>query len=133
MRPGAGWLLGAALYAAALLPPLLAPIRRLHGHSRAYLREFAGVPAGVLLRDAAVNVALFVPLGWLLARAARSQNVTPLAGIVVAAAVGAAFSLGVETIQFFIATRYSSVLDVLANTAGTVLGAVLAGRHRRRA
>ena len=133
MRSAAGWLLAAGLYATALLPALVAPIRRLHAHSRSYLREFSGHSAGIVARDLAINVALFVPLGWLLARAGRSGGVSPVTRIVLAAGLGAAFSLGIETAQYFIASRYSSVVDVLANTAGTAVGAMLAGVRSERA
>ena len=133
MRFPGGWLGGAALYAAALLPAVLSPIRRLHGHPRAYLREFYGYPASILLRDATLNVAMFVPLGWLLARAARSRGVNAATGVVMAVALAAGFSLCIETIQYFIATRYSSILDVLANATGAGAGAVLAGWRSTRA
>ena len=132
MRFPGGWLGGAALYAAALLPATLSPIRRLHGHPRAYLREFYGSPTNILLRDVTLNVAIFVPLGWLLARAARGRGVSTTTGIVLVVVLAAAFSLCIETIQYFIATRYSSILDVLANATGAGAGALLAGWRNRR-
>ena len=132
MRFPGGWLGGAALYAAALLPAVLTPFRRLHGHPRAYLREFHGAAVSNLLRDATLNVVMFMPLGWLLARAVRGRGLSPAAGVAIAVVLAAAFSLCIETIQYFIATRYSSILDVLANAMGAGAGALLAGWRRRR-
>jgi len=39
-----------------------------------------------------------------------------------------AVSLTVETLQFFLPSRYSSLIDVLTDTAGAVIGAVVADR-----
>jgi VanZ family protein len=125
VMPALGWLIAAALYAALLLPALLAPIPGLHAHPRLYLREFHGSPASMLARDVLLNLIVFIPLGWLLARAARRTSATAPAAVLIAGSLAAAFSLGVETIQYFIATRYSSILDVLANTVGATLGALL--------
>jgi VanZ family protein len=44
--------------------------------------------------------------------------------------VAAGFSLLMETVQFWLPTRYSSIIDVLANTLGAALGA---GGERRYA
>jgi glycopeptide antibiotics resistance protein len=46
-------------------------------------------------------------------------------------ALCAVFSLSVETAQYFIVTRYSSFLDVLANTLGGALGALLSRARSR--
>lgn len=125
------WVVAAALYVGLLLPVLLTPIPRLHAHPRAYLREFRDVPARVLARDLTLNVAVFVPLGWLLSQAACRVPMPRVWAIGIASGVAAVLSLTVETIQYFIATRYSSIVDVLANTGGAVLGAIPALLRRR--
>jgi hypothetical protein len=124
MRPVLPWVIAAALYVGLLLPLLLTPIPRLHAHPRAYLREFRGVPARVLARDLVLNVAVFVPLGWLLSQAVCRAPIAGLRAVGVATGVAALLSLSVETLQYFISTRYSSILDVAANTAGAGLGAI---------
>jgi len=131
MKSSLPWLLAAALYVALLLPLLLTPISRLHAHPRAYLREFHDTPIRVLVRDVAVNIVIFVPLGWLLTQATTRTPLSAAWTIGVAVGITAVLSLSVETIQYFIATRYSSILDVLANTAGAALGAVAVRRRRR--
>ncbi|HEU4368871.1 MAG TPA: VanZ family protein [Methylomirabilota bacterium] len=115
-------LLATALYVVVLLP-LLVTDNDGRPHPRTYLLEFRHGSAGRIAGDAILNVAVFVPLGWLLGRALRDLPVPRPAQLAGVAAVCAALSLGVETLQFFLPTRYSSLIDVLANTGGAVLGA----------
>lgn len=71
--------------------------------------------------ESAANVALFVPLGALIAwPLARTRTVA----IVGAASVGAATSFAIEFAQRFIDGRYSTMADVAANGAGAALGAL---------
>jgi glycopeptide antibiotics resistance protein len=79
--------------------------------------------------DAIVNVLLFVPLGVLLAW--RSRLSVPAI-----TAVSLAISIVIEVIQgtavlglFTCAYRQADVYDVITNTAGALLGAVLARRQ----
>ena len=121
MRP----LLAAGLYVLLLLPALVAPIGRVH--ARAYLMEFAYRGGGHFATDVLLNVALFVPLGWLLHRAARRYGIAGRTGLFLVVAACAGFSLSIETLQYFLATRYSSIVDVAMNAVGA-----WAGRGRRR-
>ena len=123
MKAAAPWLVATLLYIGLLLPLLLTPIPRLPPHARAYLREFP-VQVRALARDVVLNVVVFVPLGWLLTQALWRTPMPALWAIGIATGFAALMSLTVETIQYFIATRYSSIVDVLANTAGGFLGAV---------
>jgi glycopeptide antibiotics resistance protein len=95
------------------------------------LREFHGFPATWLAKDALVNVAAFVPLGWLLAGAMREYEISPRAQIGIVTGLCAALSLSVETVQLFIASRYSSIIDVASNTTGALVGALVQIRRRR--
>jgi VanZ family protein len=116
-------LIGACVYILLLVPALILPSHDAGAHPRAYLREFGTDPTRIVI-DASLNVAAFVPLGWLLYRAARPRSVTALGCVLGVAGACAALSLSVETLQFFIASRHSSVVDVLADAAGALLGAV---------
>lgn len=70
--------------------------------------------------EAAANVALFIPLGFLLAGATRRWWVGVLGGFALSAAV--------ESLQFaLLASRQASLRDLIANTLGALLGAGLAG------
>lgn len=77
------------------------------------------------LADLLTNLLAYMPLGLLLAHRARRLQ---LRGnpIVRATLVGAALSCAVEFVQIFLPSRVSSGIDLLANTLGTMIGAVLA-------
>jgi glycopeptide antibiotics resistance protein len=73
------------------------------------------------------NVALFVPFGILAMTAFRWMRVWS------ATAAGLSTSLLIEGVQLFLPTRYSTVSDLIANTAGALIGAaIVAGWRRRR-
>lgn len=78
--------------------------------------------------DVIGNILLFLPLGWCLghARSFRSQH--SLRRITLAAF---ALSLSVEFFQVFSHNRSPAMTDVCTNTAGAVIGALLAARRRR--
>jgi VanZ family protein len=77
------------------------------------------------LRDAVLNVALFVPLGATACLAVAKRH-GRAAGYAFALATGAALSASVEMLQIYDSHRYCSALDWLCNTTGTFLGAALA-------
>jgi VanZ family protein len=62
------------------------------------------------------NVLLFLPVGFFYRLATARRG---------ALLLGAGLSLSIETVQLFIPARTSSVIDILANTIGAELGAVL--------
>jgi len=72
----------------------------------------------VRLLERLLNVVLFVPLGYVLA---SFDSRRPWRAIVIAAVL----SSGIELAQIFISTRNPDVLDVLTNTLGAALGALL--------
>jgi VanZ family protein len=114
-------LLATLAYMVLVVAVLIAPARPPHG-PRAYLTEYE-LPLGRrALVDVMVNVALFVPIGWGLHRAGRRRGVPPAALLGAVGVTAAVFSGAMETIQFWL-PRYSSIIDVAANTAGGLLGA----------
>jgi VanZ family protein len=117
-------LIAVGLYLLVLLPALLLPLPTKYPHRRAYLMEFRASRPW-LSRDAALNVAVFVPLGWLLARLGRERGLSPLGTILLTTGACGALSLSAETVQFFIPSRYSSLVDVIANTGGAFVGAMI--------
>ena len=82
-----------------------------------------GAPLWWALEDLS-NVALFVPLGAVLAIRLRPLSAW---GLAVAA------SIACETAQLWIPTRHASVRDVLMNTVGAGIGVGLLVLHRRSA
>jgi VanZ family protein len=103
---------------------LLAPIGAVPRHREYLSLGFTGSPRR-LVADLIVNVALFVPLGALLSRwAARTPGPHwwRAGAIVIGAALFATFF---ESLQYMLPRRYSSLRDVIANTAGAGCGIVV--------
>lgn len=72
-----------------------------------------------------VNIALFVPLGLALRLRFESMSVAR------ATVIAFALSLGIETLQLVVATgRVANITDVLMNTLGGFLGAILVREGR---
>lgn len=82
-------------------------------------------PAYIALEFVA-NIALFVPFGVLV----RLAFVRPPWWVI--AALGFATSVSIELIQLTLPTRFSTVSDVVANTAGTFLGLLVVRFVTRR-
>ena len=115
-------LIGTVVYTVIMVAARVIPASPPHAQ-RGYLRD---IPLGRrLVADVALNVAIFVPIGWGVRRAGSTSL---LAAVVLAAA----FSLGMETIQAWLPNRYSSLADVLANTLGATAGAWLEARYVHR-
>ncbi len=81
-----------------------------------------GIPPRVLI-NLAGNVVVFVPLGAALALALDGQ----LTGrrLLLATLVGAGLSLSIELLQITIPSRVTAVDDLLLNTVGTAIGALV--------
>lgn len=98
----------AALAFGVLLPdPAPAPL-----DARVSPRDAIG-----LIADAIRNLILFLPFGWLL-RGCRIRLIT-------AAGIGLLLSAAIEVIQSDIPGRHTSIVDIVTNTLGTALGAIL--------
>lgn len=80
------------------------------------------VVVGWSLRDVLLNVALFIPVGFLTRRAWRG-NRDPLA--LASIGVAALASLTIEVLQLFEPSRFASPFDVAANVAGAIVGVAL--------
>src|SRR5438270_891666 len=100
----------------ALMPTLL---RTWKAHVTAF---FAG--------DVAANFLLYAPLGFF-AFFSVSVRYQGAGSVAIAACLGAALSAGMETIQLFETDRVSSVIDVLANSAGALFGGGVAAKLSR--
>jgi hypothetical protein len=75
-------------------------------------------------RDISINILGFVPFGFVfVAYLTLNRNVAHPA--IVTVLCGAAISLAIEILQVYIPGRDSGILDVITNTSGTFLGALL--------
>ncbi len=84
------------------------------------------------MKNAAANLVLFAPLGWLLGIAVTSapRRHRLLLGLAAITAAGL-LSLGLEALQLFLPSRLTGLNDVVTNTAGTALGLAFALAWRR--
>lgn len=82
--------------------------------------------------DIVLNIQAFIPLGFLLCGYIRPRFTSPGQLALTSIVFGMLFSLWMELVQFYLPQRDSSLLDVINNTLGTAIGAVifLAWLHR---
>jgi VanZ family protein len=125
-RPLAGTLVYTALLVVLLVMPTGARHQR-----RGYLQEYNLTLNRRLVTDVALNLVLFVPLGWGVCRTGRAFGVAPATMVTLAGSIVLGFSLIMEGVQLFMPRRYSSLVDVIADTAGGLLGASLESRRPR--
>jgi len=75
--------------------------------------------------DAAINLLSYLPFGLLVGLALR-ERFGALMGVMLSVCAGMALSASMEYLQMYLPTRTSSNLDLLANSAGSLIGALLA-------
>jgi VanZ family protein len=91
----------------------------------------AGWPRYWTVFDLSVNVAVYVPLGFLLVLALRHLpwRWTPA---IAALLIGSLLSLTLECLQNWLPSRVPSNVDLACNTLGTAIGAVVAAWNGKR-
>ena len=77
------------------------------------------------------NVLLFVPWGFLMFIALYTVDRPTLQTYVLTILLGFSFTLAIEAWQYFLPSRVADINDVIWNTSGTILGALL-GHARLR-
>jgi VanZ family protein len=88
---------------------------------------FAPMPRYFTWFDVVTNVAAYALLGVLLVLAFNMPS-RPALAILAATAAGCLLSLVLEALQSFLPSRIASNLDVLSNTGGALLGALIGAR-----
>jgi len=83
---------------------------------------FSG-PRYIIRSDIAFNVVAYLPLGMLACLYFRGEGEGRRA-IAKAVALGAGFSLLMETLQLFVPNRHASPIDLASNSAGALIGAL---------
>jgi VanZ family protein len=91
------------------------------------LRNFLSAPwpRWITLEDVLINIAAYVPIGFLLARAMR-YRLGDRVSVLAAALLGCIISTSMEAVQLFMPTRIASNVDVLTNSLGALIGALAA-------
>ncbi|WP_295752291.1 VanZ family protein [Undibacterium sp.] len=74
--------------------------------------------------DASINVVGYLPLGVLLVFALYPLCSRPVS-VLLATIAGTLLSVTMEGVQYFLPSRVTSILDVITNSSGTLLGALL--------
>ena len=82
-------------------------------------------PRYITLEDILINIAAYVPLGFLLSIGYGARYGAGL-GVLAAAFFAAGLSLAMEAVQMFLPTRIASNVDLLTNSLGALIGAMAA-------
>jgi glycopeptide antibiotics resistance protein len=106
-----------------LYPFVFNPHAALRGITSPFLLGKSVKSLGFL--DAFLNVLLFVPFGFGLAEKLRERGKSRALTLAVALAAGAIFSYTIEFLQIYIPERDSGWEDVLTNTSGSLVGALM--------
>jgi VanZ family protein len=83
---------------------------------------FAPWPSRWIRADVALNVIAYVPLGLFTTLIPRRAS--PAGKLAIACAIGGGLSFALETLQMYLPPRDASTIDLLSNTAGTLVGAL---------
>jgi hypothetical protein len=89
-------------------------------------------PNWTFAQNVILNIVAFVPLGFFCCAyfsSVKALNRPQLVAII----LGSAVSLTIELLQAYLPTRESGTLDIITNTTGTAVGAMLYGSHVVRA
>jgi glycopeptide antibiotics resistance protein len=73
-----------------------------------------------IFSDIVGNTALFFPLGYFLSRLLTSSS--PSRQLLLAAGIGGTLSLGIEFYQVYCHNRFPSIIDVITNVTGSLMG-----------
>jgi hypothetical protein len=95
-------------------------------HKEMLLPPWKELPDKLTVRDIAINIAGFIPFGFLFHAYLVFHRPSRHAAWI-AVLGGFAISLTIEVLQAYIPSRTSGMLDVFTNTLGTYLGVVLFG------
>lgn len=120
---------GLLLSLAGIFLLTLYPFRVVDQHSARFLFPFLldGWGKAIKPLDIFLNVVLFVPFGFGLAEKLRERGWSRFSTILMVYAVGALLSYAVEFVQIYIPMRDSGWGDVISNSSGAAVGAVLFG------
>lgn len=75
--------------------------------------------------DAVINLLSYLPFGLLVGLTARARC-GALASVLISLCAGMLLSASMEYLQMYLPTRVSSNMDILTNSTGTLLGAIIA-------
>ena len=109
---------------AGLAPDLYIPGDFRILHKPFLMPPWQETPDKVELRDMVINIGGFVPFGFLCFACLRRHRERRRA-IILTVLAGAAISITIEVLQYFVPPRSSDMIDLVTNTLGTYLGVLL--------
>lgn len=77
------------------------------------------------LSHTCLNILIFIPFSFLLSGIIKKKHRSLVNTFFIVVIAGALFTLSIETIQYFMVSRMSSIIDVMNNILGTIAGVVL--------
>ncbi len=77
------------------------------------------------LKDVLINIGGFIPLGFLFGGYLKGKGFSSAAVVLLSVTMGFGISLFIEISQAFLQTRSSDMMDLIANTFGTMIGCLL--------
>lgn len=84
-------------------------------------------PGDAPLLEALMNAVVFIPFGFLLTKSLPITRMTKKAVIIVTV------SLIFEALQYFLSIGASDITDIITNSMGGIIGALLGEKYRRKA
>jgi VanZ family protein len=76
-------------------------------------------------KDIIINILGFAPLGFFVSARLRAASFGKTSAVILATLLGGITSLAIELLQVYLPSRDSSLVDLIDNTLGTILGATL--------
>jgi hypothetical protein len=102
-----------------------------HLYYRLHHRPIATHVLMLILAPAFLNVCLFIPWAFLMFLSLATPERPTIIVYVLTILLGITFTCAIESYQYFLPSRVTDINDVIWNSVGTVLGAVL-GHMRKR-
>ena len=94
-------------------------------------KQLATSTVSLIVMPVIGNTLLFLPWGFLLFISLYAVDRPTLQTYVLTILLGISFSMAIEAVQYFLPSRVADVNDIIWNSAGTLLGALL-GHARLR-
>jgi len=93
-------------------------------YERTYLslEAIKSLETPTFIRETLLNILAFIPLGFLFHARLRIHYGTSVQTSVIVVIVGILFTFGIESLQYLSLTRYSSLIDMISNTMGIIIG-----------
>jgi len=94
-------------------------------------KPMATTTVSLIVMPVIANLLMFLPWGFLMFIALYGVNRPTVQTYVLTILLGMSFSMAIEAVQYFLPTRVADINDIIWNSVGTIVGALL-GHARLR-